>query len=68
MKAKHIVGLLALAFLSYVVYQSFYTVSDITFWTWFGIKFGINWSSNTEVKILTILLIFCWGYLSLETK
>jgi hypothetical protein len=64
MKTKTIVGWLAILSLAYCLYISFEVNPDITFTKWFGYKFGLNVSENIPFKLLTISLLFAYGYLA----
>ena len=45
-----------------LVYMSFGEAPDVYTWTWFGWKFGINWSSYPILKIILIV----GGYITLH--
>lgn len=45
-----------------VLYTSFGEAPDVHTWTWFGYKFGFNWSSNLLLKIIIIV----GGYIALH--
>ena len=45
-----------------LVYMSFGEAPDVYTWTWFGWKFGINWSSHPILKIILIV----GGYITLH--
>lgn len=64
MKTKTILSLLALLSTAYSVYISFDVNPDITFYQWFGYKFGVNFSENIPFKLLTITLLFAYGFVA----
>ena len=45
-----------------LIYTSFGEAPDMYMWTWFGYKFGFNWTSYTVLKIILTV----GGYITLH--
>ena len=71
MKNYFVTGLIVLIILGMIniMFLSFDQAPDIYIWTWFGYKFGINFSSYTELRLTTLALaIMLLMYLSIRSE
>ena len=50
-----VIAAIVLITLANVVYMSIGEAPDIYTWTWFGWRFGINWSSYPLLKVIIVV-------------
>ena len=71
MKNFFITGLIILIILAMIniMYLSFDQAPDVYIWTWFGYKFGINYTSYAALKLTTLAItVMLFVYLSIRSE